>query len=461
MATTCRLRITDNHEFVNIHDTDDKYVHDSIDEYVIKDLQCIANVEIGTLSENWRDTNLLFFPRGLDYYGDDLSKGKIISMRNDNEIATGNIMGFVGVNNTQIDIASRFSHKDGEDFFLHYMLQKVFSINLFDTKHSSSNHPVFDFLLYLFPYFLKKALSQGIFKKYRRFEYNDSTIRGAISIARHIRENTPFRGSVAYSTREHSYDNEVTQLIRHTIECIKTKTMGTAILNSDSEAKAYVSQIIQVTPTYSAHNRQKIINQNIKPIRHPYFTEYLDLQIICMQILRHEAIKYGQEKDKIYGILFDGAWLWEEYLNTLLAKAGFHHPQNKKRAGGVRMFISDNGERYGQTMYPDFYSDDFVLDAKYKHLNGGVGRDDLYQVVSYMYCLNRRFGGYVYPNNTNHTSITHFKLAGIGCTYKNGDGGLLYIIPFDIPQTQESWKEYIDSMKNSEKSFIERIPRGR
>ncbi|GBR72467.1 hypothetical protein HP1_128 [Candidatus Termititenax spirochaetophilus] len=27
---------------------------------------------------------------------------------------------------------------------------------------------------------------------------------------------------------------------------------------------------------------------------------------------------YGHEENKIYGILFDGAWLWEEYIAAVL-----------------------------------------------------------------------------------------------------------------------------------------------
>ena len=48
-----------------------------------------------------------------------------------------------------------------------------------------------------------------------------------------------------------------------------------------------------------------------------------------------EKIKYDLSANKMYGILFDGAWLWEEYLATVLKKKGFEHPRNKgKNAGG-------------------------------------------------------------------------------------------------------------------------------
>lgn len=421
------------------------------------DLGRIANIKIGELALE-DNPNLLVFPRDLHRYGDEISESHIISMRGD-EISTGNIMGFVGVNDTQLDIKSRFAKVDEDDYFLHYMLQKVFSINLFDIKHTTRQEDIFDFLLYLFPHFLKKALAQGLFKKYRRFEYNDANIRGPIDVNRHIRENIPFRGTVAYSTREHSYDNEVTQLVRHTIEYIRTKEFGANILNNDPETKNCVMQINLATQSYNVRERVKVINQNLRPIRHPYYSAYTDLQNLCLRILRHESLKYGQEKGKVYGVLFDGAWLWEEYLNTILKPCGFKHPENKSHKGGLKMFQKDAENeaisKNSRKLYPDFWKDNFILDAKYKHLNAGVGREDLYQVVTYMYCKKARHGGYVFPYESMDDPM-HYKLVGYG--------GFMHIIPFYVPQkpidvndNPWKWTNFVEGIEKSEKRLIENI----
>lgn len=447
-----RLQITDNHNWKPIAECsqDSSRLSESEVAKIKSDLEQIADVEIGKLKLN-DNPNLLVFPSNLNQYGDEISQSHILSL-NGNKISTGNILGFVGVNNTQLDIKSRFAKNCEQDYFLHYMLQKVFSINLFDIQHSISKQPIFDFLLYLFPHFLKKAMVQGLFKKYRRFEYNDANVRGPIDVNRHIRENIPFRGTVAYSTREHSYDNEITQLVRHTIEYIRTKEQGSAILNNDSETKGYVSQIVMATQTYNARERNKIIHQNLRPVRHPYFSAYTDLQKICLQILRHESIKYGQEKDKVYGILFDGAWLWEEYLNTILKPIGFKHPENKKHKGGFKMFENESDDeaisKNSRRLYPDFFKENFILDAKYKHLNNGVGREDLYQVVTYMYCQKASNGGYVYPYDKDENK-TCYKLCGYG--------GHMHVIPFYIPQKVKSFNEFSNGIKTSEQKLAEVI----
>ena len=96
----------------------------------------------------------------------------------------------------------------------------------------------------MFPVYLKSALRKGVFKTYFRHEYNDSNVKGIIDIPRHISKNIPFVGNIAYSQREHTTDNYITELIRHTIEFIKRKSYGNLILAKakdelDSEAGSY------------------------------------------------------------------------------------------------------------------------------------------------------------------------------------------------------------------------------
>jgi len=157
----------------------------------------------------------------------------------------------------------------------------------------------------------------------------------------------------------------------------------------------------------------------LRPIRHPYYSAYTDLQKLCLQILRHESIKYGLEKDKVYGVLFDGAWLWEEYLNKVFLEhhLSITHAKNKTGENGIQLY--EGGKK---CYYPDFYrkaKDDkegmksFVLDAKYKRLGYDVAideqnshdaknaisicREDLFQMISYMHVLPAKYCALLYP----------------------------------------------------------------
>lgn len=415
-----------------------------------EDINSLKEISQRTLKNIIENDNLLIFPSDLN--SKNIEENKTIFNIYNNEIRTNNIMGFIGYNDTQIKITSRFA-SDKEDYFLHYMLQKVLCFNIFDLQHSSDKDNSFDFLIYMFIHFFQKAIRQGIYKSYQKREYNDANVRGVIDINRHIRKNIPFGGKIAYRMREYSYDNNLTQLIRHTIEYINSKNRG--ILNINEELKISILQMIEATSSYDKNKRQNIINKNLKKLNHPYFYEYEPLRKICVQILRHEEIKYGREEDKIYGILFDGAYLWEEYIWTILKDLDFKHPQNKLGTDGINLL--DNGWR----VYPDFYNDNkknnnnkIVLDTKYKRLNRdneNIDSNDKHQIISYVYTLGAQIGGFVYPCEGN-----------FGCnketigTIKNNinHNASICKYAFLIPNINfNNIKEFSDEIKKSEKNL--------
>ena len=378
---------------------DNNYKGVSIDKSDIENIKQFANKKIKYLL---KENNLFILSK--NSFKDDIENSDIIELDEvNNKIYSNNIMGFIGYNDTQIKITSRFASNEN-DYFLHYMLQKVLCLNIFDLQHSTDKDDSFDFLIYMFLDLFQKAIRQGIFKSYQKRKYNDANVRGVIDINRHIKNNIPFNGKIAYNTREYSYDNNITQLIRHTIEYINTKSRG--ILNINEDIKSGVFQIIEATKRYDKNKRQSIINKNLKKLNHPYFYEYEPLRKICIQILRHEELKYGREENKIYGILFDGAYLWEEYIWTILTNLGFKHPQNKTRIGGINLLEK------GWKVFPDFYkinketNKNIVLDTKYKRLeNKDIDRNDKHQIISYVYTLGAKIGGFVYPSENKEFSF--------------------------------------------------------
>lgn len=376
---------------------DNNYKGVSIDKSDIENIKQFANKKIKYLKEN----NLFILSK--NSFKDDIENSDIIELDEvNNKIYSNNIMGFIGYNDTQIKITSRFTPNSDKDYFLHYMLQKVFYSNIFNWEYTTEKDYSFDFLIYMFTYFFQKAIRQGIFKSYQNREYNDANVRGVIDINRHIKNNIPFNGKIAYNTREYSYDNNITQLIRHTIEYINTKSRG--ILNINEDIKSGVFQIIEATKRYDKNKRQSIINKNLKKLNHPYFYEYEPLRKICIQILRHEELKYGREENKIYGILFDGAYLWEEYIYTILKDLNFKHPRNKEKTDGINLLNNK------WSVYPDFYNynKQIVLDTKYKMLNKDndkIDGSDKHQIISYVYTLGAKIGGFVYPSENKEFSF--------------------------------------------------------
>lgn len=408
--------------------------------------QVLLDRSLDDLSKN---DSIFVFPNDLEQSDDLEKKNKVLESFN-GKIKTSNIIGFLGCGQERLTISSRFSERDN-DYFLHYMLQKVFNFNLTHLDVGFSDEDRFyQLLVYLFPNYLQAALRKGLYKEYQCFSYNDRQVRGTIDVARHIKKNIPFRGEIAYTTREFTYDNPLMQLVRHTIDFIQTNiTGGREILVNSSQYRENVAEIIRVTPTYRCQDRAKIIRFNqTKPLRHAYYQEYRKLQQLCIWILSRRKHGLGTSSEQVHGILFDVAWLWEEYVNTLLP-AGFIHPRNKKKEEGISIFSSRK-----RTIFPDFYHEKFgiVLDAKYKKLElteKGIDRADLYQMVTYCYILEAKLGGFVFPSQESQVDNDIGKLAGYGASLKKWS--------IQIPQGNSSYREFVAEIEHAEDIFFEKL----
>ena len=429
-----KMRITDNqHKIIK---------EDFVAEYP-KISQLLLDRTLGNLSQ---EDNIFIFPSDLEY-SPDLDKDQKILETVNQKIKTGNVIGFLGCGKERLTISSRFSSKS-DDYFLHYLLQKVLNINLnsLDTALSREER-LYQLLIYLFPKYLQAALRKGHYKEYQRFFHNDSHVKGVVDIGNHLKKNLPFTGNIAYTTREFTYDNPMMQLIRHTIEYIKNqKSLGRGIIYTNREN---ITEIIRVTPSYKQADRAKIIRLNqTKPLRHAYFREYRKLQELCLMILNREEHGLGSQEQKIHGILFDVAWLWEEYVHTLLPK-DFIHPRNKEKKGGISVF--SGGKR---KVFPDFYHKELkiVLDAKYKKLElteKGINRDDLFQLISYAYILQAEKAGLIFPSIDQTVSSEIGKVEGYGVLLKKWS--------IQVPQKASSYDEFYEMLGMSEKIFQNNI----
>lgn len=390
---------------------------------------------------------LLIFP--LEFGVKNIEKETVFSVKDETgeeKIETGNLMGFVGYKGCSLSIASRF-YPNGNDYFLHYMLARASGAHIIDFDFGRQNDSVWDFLPYLFPQSLAYAWRQGVYRVNRRMERNDSHVRGTIDVARHIRQNIPFQGNVAYSFSEKTINNPVNRLIRLTIDVLEKDRKYSPLFNSgDKVFLEAVNQIKQNIGIGDIANKSKIIKENLRPVSHPLYLRYKALQKLCLAILRHDKLTFGSDSDTINGILFDGAWLWEEYLSKIMP-TDITHSDNRNRKKGV------NALQRSWTWYPDFYRKGdtaIVLDAKYKRLDGGreldegIGASDQHQIVSYMYILKARHGGFVYPYPISMRQ-DDVKLQVLGTLA--GFGGTVAKIGIPILTGATSYSDFVECMK--------------
>lgn len=383
---------------------------------------------------------------------EDITRDQIILQSVNDCYYTSNVMGYIGCGDERLVIGSRFGDEEN-DFFFQYLLDKVLDFpSIVDlSTDADRDNRLFNLLLFLFPHYLQNAMRKGLYKQYINRRYNDSNVKGTIDVARHIAENTPFIGSIAYRQREFSFDNYLMELVRHTIEFIKKKPYGNNLL---LKVKDEVKSVVAATPEYELFDRNKVIDANKKrPIKHAYYREYLALQRLCILILQHQRHQIGSGSRRIYGILFDGAWLWEEYINMLVDDF-FYHPMNKGGKGAQRLFAGNVG-----LIYPDFISrldeDRIIADAKYKPI-GNIGNKDYLQVLAYMYRFDSKKGYYLYPESDTENDQTLWM--NKGSTYEDN------VMPRDdisvtkhglkIPSNVKDFSTFSSLMKSNEDEFI-------
>lgn len=116
------MKLTDNASYSSAPDNLETFLS----------LQNIANKKISDiLDEN--ENSLLIYPYSFDKCEDSIGQQYLLSLQTHWKgkqctkatLQTGNTIGFISANGHAISIHSRFSPKAEEDFFLHYMLQKV------------------------------------------------------------------------------------------------------------------------------------------------------------------------------------------------------------------------------------------------------------------------------------------------------------------------------------------------
>lgn len=412
---------------------DNEVINDSLTEHPI--IKKLINHDLKSLDRQ----KFIIFPQHINE-SNDLKEDNMIFQSRNGKIWTCNVVGIFSGSKDELRINSRFSNRTiNEDYFLRYMLQKVLNYNVIEDSISSSEKmSYYNMLIFLFPYYLEEAMRKGVYKEYVKRQYNNTNISGTIDVARHVRSNIPFIGNVAYRTREFSYDNKLTQLVRHTIEKIQNEYQY--ILNNNDSIKKYVSLIKQTTTTYSKLKRFEVLQSNIMhPIRHSYYAEYAALQRLCIQILSEEKSGFDSDHQQIHGIIIDISWLWEEYIGKV---TGWKHYGRNIELATINLF--QNSRR--SPRYPDFSVGNLPIDTKYK--KNLDTRNDYNQMTTYIHIMNKEKkgkirGGFIQPTSDVNPEKHGYKKLGILC----GFGGEMFTYKFFIPQEASSYSEFLNRIR--------------
>lgn len=317
---------------------------------------------------------------------------------------TGNFVGVLSLGNDScIEIYSRFEDVKHKFAFINHMLNKIYDLNDWLLTQGGNNKTDLnlDLLLKLsFLSKLKNAYREGEYKSYEKVHKNDTSPRGTIDIARHIKLNMcPENYKVAYSYNEYTSKNSYIYLVRLCYEMLFEK--GKKPKGKEIDDLLFKSQ------DYWSYDKRQIIHKNEnKPITSPLFKCHRDLQKFCLDVLKHKKMtldSFGTENGK-YGVLIDCAWLWEEYVATLLKDYFIHKTMSSKEKDCL--FADEMGKPF-QRIIPDYVGKNYlpvIADAKYMNLYGKRDLKDeqrnsvYYKTVMYMLRYQAKLGMIFYPS---------------------------------------------------------------
>lgn len=427
--------------------TDERKVLVHFGNKALEDLETLADGAILDLSETHLETG-------------NRKKLKFFEFRGKEEegpfrLITGNLMGVLrfrhGEESLQVEVLSRFDRR-GNNFFLNYLLSKAFDDVSFANDSVSATKPsVLDRLLdVLFVRRLGEAAKNGLLRQYRTYRNNDWNFKGRLDLPRHIRENVPLPHGIAYVKREIDLDVPVNRLLL--LAALVVRKRNPDLFEWNEDARDALRELQTAIP--NPGDVRSVLSQrdSREPVRHPFYREIWEpLRKIARMILEEERWQLFRESDEeVSGVVFDGSWLWEEYIARVLAKAGFRHCRNVAKDEDRRKSLRKcSTQKDMGPMVPDFAPADrnrkwkALVDAKYKFPQ--IGRDDRLQMIAYAFVYQPEIIHLVYPpNDQNHGNRSSTTEEDDNVEFTSGDW--FEILRYHSPESCEGSKVFLHAL---------------
>ena len=366
-----------------------------------------------------------------------------------------------------LQISSRFD--DENTYFLPTMLlHKKDNIESNPDLFALENdEDLFEFLmLCVFKSRIKEAYINGLYRKYTRFENNDSRLKGTIDIPRHIKLNVGMNnGKIAYNYRENTVDNPLNHLILYVYQYTKKKypEFAPRLFDDDYEFSKIIMEISSYTNTFGVDNVEKVIHKCRNTISHPFYFAYEQVRETCIKILNNIGLSmFDGVDDNVQGILFYIPDLWEDYLEDILNNSIDFN----------RMYVKSQSSQYvleKKETWPDFVFGDktdsnqklfMVLDAKFKpgwvdyFINKNCEINDYTKCIRDMNTINAHSTGVIFPSKEekipNWDNYELYKENIVHVVSSSNTYDMFYKFPVPIPSTiNKQYSEWLNELNGN------------
>ena len=268
-------------------------------------------------------------------------------------------------------------------------------------EKTKDNDDCFKYIIeYLFLHSYEKARLVGYPRQYVQIKSQLKKYKGSLDVAKHIKQDIPFKGELSLLHREQVIPQELIDVLYTTLRCLhKSAYNATKIKQFEQELK----------PMFSGRRLKKGDVQRAqknKSIQNPLYTSFKKVLKYAEIILKHYNISYDENSNdsSIKGYLIDSSELWEIYLENLM-KNNF---PDWNVSGQHEIDFYKKTTFFGRTLMPDLVLQKenkiAVFDAKFKVMRGrqkDVDLSDLRQIHTYAGFFSKEndlvVAGLIYP----------------------------------------------------------------
>lgn len=295
-------------------------------------------------------------------------------------------------------------------------------------------------------------------REYRTKLTNDRVFKGRLDVLRQIRENYADQSKFCCIHRPLTMDTTINQTIRCVFRLLAGNPAGATLSNGfesyDEMLAGFGVKLRDVRP------------EEIDRIRYTNMSYgYLQLMQVGKAIIRHLGASRSDLPSGGVSLFIDVSEIWENYIEAVLLS---HLPSNYRivnpnEIGGQGLFVGQK-----RKIRPDLIIENeagvpvAILDAKFKayrevgdYEKSGVSRDDLYQMITYMYHYGKDrntplLGLFISPVKGSGDRESLYQLDNC----RNHEVGILN---FDLEQWNDKTDIDITGVKNNEKNFADNL----
>ena len=411
---------------------------------------------------------------------------KIVTQGNKGEYWTQQYIGLLQITSDgtkeEVFIRSRFDNESCE--FSKYILNKALGLKaniLQNVEPSVGRGEILDLILaIIFTMQIAGAYRKGIYRRYRTYENNDSKLKGRIDVARHIRLNPIFNGNIAYSSREYTADNDMNRMILTAYTSLQKRQPGLMreLEKKYTPVKDFISQLKNIMQPASRQEARKLVQKERKKITHAVYSDWESVRKTAILILKYMGIAPEDDGTNVNGILINMNYIWERYLVQIVKeKIENKYQIEGKKSFGI-FFPNDQSNESPRELklqpgelklQPDLVISDkdeplLIIDAKYKNEWENVAsnksdkpeREDCFQIMSYMYRAECKFGGIFCPQtkvqDDGKKSLKEYSIFG-----ESDKEAIVTLFSLQINGIQGSSKEFAEEMEKREDALCGEI----